>query len=432
MSAPQLDQSMRQSLVMGASMQLFLRVLQSTHTELTQIVNQALNANPTLEEAPPSSLSEGENRTPDFEATHRHDLLIDSLPQQLTLCAHLEQQALQSALPSKTEAAVLELIAHLDHRGFFTEAPESLGLQPALLHEALQVVQDLEPAGVGARDLRESLLLQLRREGLGEDALPVQLVRNHWEALIRHRYAEAAHAMGVSEQKAAAAAHHISRLNPDPGSDFARQESIINVPDITVQRQGDELIVALTNEMVPHLALSPQYREMLAEHADKQELRHYLSQRFREGRELIQAIEKRQSTILQTARAIVERQRLFFLRGPAHLAPLRMEDIAADTGLHVSTISRAVNGKFLRCEHGVYELRSFFGAALSAAEGESVSAGRIRARIRALIAAEDPRKPLSDAKLASLLEAEGFHIARRTIAKYRDQLKLLPASLRKQ
>lgn len=426
-----MEQGMSQSMVAGAAMQLYLRALQATHMELAQLVNHALNANPALEEVPPPPPDDQEGGAPDYEATRRHDLLMDSLPQPITLSDHLEEQVLRSALPGEVEAAALELIAHLDARGFFTDAPESLGLPPAVFKQALQAVQDLEPAGVGARDLRESLLLQLQREG-STGTLPEQLVRHHWEALIRHRYAEVARELGTTESAVADAAHHISRLNPDPGSNFAPVESYVMVPDVLVQRKGDELTVSLTGEMVPRLELSSQYREMLAEHADKPELRHYLSRCFREGRELIQAIEKRQSTILTISRAIVERQRPFFLQGPTRLRPLKMEDIATDTQLHVSTISRAVNGKFLRCDHGVYELRTFFSAALPSAEGDSVSAAHIQARIRALIAGENPRKPLSDAKLEALLAAEGTQVARRTIAKYRDQLHILPASMRKQ
>lgn len=425
-----MEQGMRQSMVAGASMQLYLRALQASHMELAHLVTQALNTNPALEEAPPLPAESEPAEAPDHEAARRHDFLMDNLAEQVTLSAHLEEQVLQSALPAELEAAALELIAHLDARGFFADDPAALGLPAPLLHKALRIVRDLEPAGVGARDLRESLLLQLERTG-DSDTLPALLLRDHWDALVRHRYADAARILGLTEQQVAAAAHHIARLNPDPGSDFARVENHIITPDIVVQRKGEELSVSLTGEMVPRLVLSPQYREMMAEQGDKPEVRHYLSRCFREGRELIQAIEKRQSTILSIATAIVQRQKVFFLRGAAHLSPLKMEDIAEDTGLHVSTISRAVNGKYLRCDHGVYELRSFFSAALPADSGEGVSAGHIRAKIKALIDAESPRKPLSDAKLEALLAADGIRVARRTIAKYRDQLHILPASLRK-
>ena len=235
----------------------------------------------------------------------------------------------------------------------------------------------------------------------------------------------------MNEEAISLAVHRISRLNPDPGSSFSAVEQPIGAPDVIVLRRGRDLSVNLTGEMVPNLALSAQYREMLAEQGDKAELRRYLSQCFREGRELIRAIEKRQETILAVARAIVERQRDFFLRGPSCMLPLRMEEIAEATQMHTSTVSRAVNGKYLRCDYGVYELRTFFTAALPTTSGESHTSVTVRAQIRALIDAENPASPLSDAALEKLLAQRGISVARRTIAKYRDQLRILPASLRK-
>ena len=189
--------------------------------------------------------------------------------------------------------------------------------------------------------------------------------------------------------------------------------------------------VQLTDANVPRLALSAEYREMMADHADKPEVRRYLSRCFSEGREFIRAIADRQSTILQVARAIVQHQPGFFHHGPAALAPLRMEQVAQDTGQHISTISRAVNGKYLKCHWGIFELRHFFTTALRSSDAQSISPEAVQARIREFIADEDTRHPLSDAKLEQLLAAEGIEIARRTIAKYRDILRIPPASQRK-
>jgi RNA polymerase sigma-54 factor len=172
-------------------------------------------------------------------------------------------------------------------------------------------------------------------------------------------------------------------------------------------------------------------RQFVADHADKPEVRRYLSRCFSDGREIIKAIADRQSTILQVARAIVQHQADFFHHGPAALAPLRMEQVAQDTGLHISTISRAVNGKYLKCHWGIFELRHFFTTALRSSDAQAISPEAVQARIRDLIADEDTRHPLSDAKLEQLLAAEGIEIARRTIAKYRDILRIPPASQRK-
>lgn len=428
--SPQLEQGIHQSMVMGTSMKLFLRTLQATQTELAQMATQALNSNPALEEEPPP-IQEESGSEPDFEATRRHDYMMETLPQHKTLREHLEEQVMQSALSRVLERDALALIARLDAHGFFAESPDSLRIPEVRLNQALRVVQDLEPAGVGAVDLRESLLLQLQREG-EQQSLAYRLVHDCWDDLTHHRFPQAARSLGVSENALSIAVHRISRLNPDPGSYFSTVEQPIGSPDVIVERQGSELSVALTGEMVPRLALSAQYREMLAEQGDKAELRRYLSQCFREGRELIRAIEKRQETILAVSRAIVLRQKDFFFRGPSFLRPLRMEEIAADTRMHISTVSRAVNGKYLRCEHGVYELRSFFTAALLSSDGtQGVSGAGVKAQLRALIDAENPAAPLSDAALQKLLAERGFNVARRTIAKYRDQLRILPASMRK-
>lgn len=444
-----LEQGMQQNMSLNSSMQLFLRTLQASLMELKALTNNALSANPVLEELPPPPAPETDDEEPhslDYAATERHELLMDSLPQQTTLIFHLEEQILQSALPSILEQDALQIIAHLDARGFLSDA-EALRdtMPPERYREALHVVQDLEPAGVGARNLQESLLLQLRR--LDEaDSLAYRLAKDEWENLINHRYAVAARSLGFSEKQIAAAAHRISRLNPDPGSGFSLAERCIIAPDVVVERIGEELNVFLTGEGVPRLALSSQYREMLTEQSDRSELRRYLSRCFSEGRDLIRALEKRQETILSVARSIVRFQKDFFFKGPQHLIPLKMEQVATDTSMHTSTVSRAVNGKFLRCEFGIFELRRFFSTSLSISETHreisgdeeknsavpsEISAAAVQSRIRYLVAHESPDKPLSDAKIEKLLSEEGICISRRTIAKYRDRMHILPTHLRK-
>ena len=429
MSSAGMQQSMKQSMVATAAMQQFMRALQATNMELHALATQAMATNPALEELPPAPAEDEESMPLDTAATLRHDYLMDTLTAAPSLTAHLEEQIHRSARPAREEQAALELVQHLDERGYFTEAPSAIaarhGWSASLLNKALQAVQDLDPAGVGAADLRESLMLQLQREG-EQDSLAMKLLSEHWSALVQHRYADAARALGESEPAVAGAARRIAQLNPDPGSAFSREPGTIIQPDVIVTSKGDELEVTLTHANIPRLALSAEYREMMAEQADKPEVRRYLSRCFSEGRELIKAIADRQQTILQVARAIVQHQRAFFLQGTAALVPLKMEQIADATGLHVSTISRAVNGKFLQCSFGVFELRHFFTSAL-----DGVSPEAVQARLRALIAEEDPRHPLSDARLEQLLAAEGINIARRTIAKYRDAIRILPAAQRR-
>lgn len=423
-----MQQGMQQNMAATAAVQMFMRALQANTTELSELATQAMAGNPVLEEAPRHESESAE--IPDYERTRRHAQFLESLTRQPTLAEHLEEQVRRSALPAATEASALALIPYLNHHGFFSEAPESiaheLGMKEKHFRRGLRALQELEPAGVGAADLRESLILQLRR--LGEHGgIPMQLLQHHWEELVHHRYAEAAQALEVEEEAVSIAARRIARLNPDPGSGFSRAELNIISPDVVVTEEEGELRVELTGDGIPQLALSADYREMMSEQAENPELRRYLSRCFREGRELIRAIADRQQTILTVAQAIVARQKAFFRRGAEHQVSLKMETIAADTGVSVSTISRAVRGKYLKCSFGVFELRSFFSAAL----GGDASAAGVQARIRELVAAEDPAHPLSDAALETALRQEGISLARRTIAKYREQLKILPASLRR-
>ena len=428
---------MKQSMVATATMQQFMRALQATNMELRTLAAQAMAANPALEELPPREPEEdtAEYTAPDTAAARRHDYLLDSLTEAPSLAEHLDEQIRRSALSAKVESAALLLVQNLDEHGYFCETPAAIASRenwsPQLLGKALQVVQDLDPAGVGAADLRESLILQLRREG-EEHSLAMQLLETRWHDLVQHRYSEAAQALGVPEPAVAGAARRIAQLNPDPGRDFQHDTNAAVTPDLIVSINEDGIPeIALTEANIPRLTLSAEYREMMAEQADKPEVRRYLSRCFSEGRELIKAIADRQKTILLVASEIVQRQRAFFLHGPAALAPLRMDQVAEATGLHISTISRAVNGKFLQCSQGIFELRHFFTTALPAGNTGSISPEAAQARIRDLIAAEDPRHPLSDAALEQKLGDEGITIARRTIAKYRDLLRILPASQRR-
>ena len=435
----EMRQGMGQDMVATASMQLFMRALQATNMELRRMAAQAMTANPALEELGPKEGADDDadaQGAVDRDATRRHSEFMDALEAEETLVSHLEEELRQSGLPEAVEAAALTLVQYLDAHGMFDEAPAEIavreGFSDAVCREALRAVQELDPAGVGAVDLRDSLLIQLRRAGEADDALAVRVLREQWEALVRHRYADAARALGVSEDEVQAAAHRISRLNPDPGSGFAQTERHVIEPDVVVEAdEGGRYAARLTGENIPQLELSAEYREMMAEQADKPEVRQYLSRCFKEGRELIRAIAERQATILKVAQAVAERQQEFFRRGRAALLPMRMEDVAADTGLSVSTVSRAVSGKYLRCSHGVYALRGFFAAALPAGDDAAVSADAVQQRILCLVQGEDPAHPLSDAALEAALAEQGITVARRTVAKYREKLKILPTNLRR-
>lgn len=415
-------------MVATPAMQLAMRALQANQTELQELIAEALAANPALEELRPEPPNDDE------QETRYRDFAMESLSSTQTLAESLEEQIRHSGLPDAVKEAALAIIPWLNHHGFFSEHPaavqQQLELNDKIFQQARRAIRDAEPAGVGAQDLRESLIFQLKRKGESQ-GLPMRLLRDFWDDLVKHRYAHIAKVLDIEEEAAELAAGRIARLNPDPGSAFSRAELNIISPDILVEQDGAELKVSLTHEANPQLALSAEYRDMMAEHADKPEVRQYLSRCFREGRDFIRALGDRYATLLQVAQAIATRQKAFFLNKHAALAPLKMEDIATDTGLHVSTVSRAVRSKYLKCTRGVFELRFFFSTAVGNNAEQEHSANEIKQILQNLIEAEDPAHPYSDARLEQLLLQQNISVARRTIAKYREQLKILPASLRK-
>lgn len=436
MSSARMEQGMRQSMIATAQMQMYMRALAANRTELEQMVSEAIATNPVLEEDRRRELAPQESSGTEYAlATERHERFLHSITAEESLSEHLAKQIQQSGLGADVEHVALYLVDNLNDKGYFDEAPllltREIGIAPDVAQQAILAIQDLEPAGVGALDLQESLLLQL--EHLGEaKGIAHELIKEHWDCLITHRYGDAAKHMELEEEAIIGAARRISKLNPDPGSAFCSTDRHIITADVIVERDGTQLSVRLNQEGTPQLSLSADYRSMMAEKAENAELRRYLSKCFREGRDLIRAIEQRQQSVLEVSRALVVRQQAFFLEGPHAIAPMKMEQLAQDTDMHISTISRAVRNKYLRCEHGLFELRSFFTTGLSQSAGEGdIAAGAVQSRIRALIESEDKKKPLSDSKLEKALAAEGIQIARRTIAKYREQMKILPASLRK-
>ena len=462
MSEVSLQHGMTRQMVAGLSMQTGMQILQASSLELKQLIRQALETNPLLEDVPdasPEALADepsgdlddvrddgwneftAEGR-PSAEAAARRDFMYESVVAPESLKSHLMDQAVHSALTGRTREALLLLIDSLDDRGFLTESPEELEERECFsmkdMGEALAVLRGMDPPGVGARDLRDSLLIQLEQRGL-KRSLAFRLVKRCWRELAAHKYEEAALLLDAEPEEVAAALEVVRSLTPDPGCAYAPGGNPHILPDVVVEESASgELEVTLTSEYLPKLSMNEQYMEMMAEGSGNRDLRQYLRKAFRDGQELMRALDMRQETILKLARAIVRKQESFFRAGPSHLKAMGMEEIADELGVHVSTVSRACRDKYLLCKWGMRELRSFFsaggsagGEAASGAGENSVASGAVQELMRALIAAENPAKPLSDARLAAALQEKGVNIARRTVAKYREQMKILPASLRK-
>ena len=302
---------------------------------------------------------------------------------------------------------------------------------PPEAERMLRVIQGLEPPGVGARTLQECLALQLHEAGLA-GTLAERLVREAFDEVLAHRWAELGRRFGVPATDVQTAADALARLNPKPGLAFAARAAEYVIPDLIVEKVEGRYLVFVNDGHLPRLRLSRSYQDVARDRRRLDgESKEFITSRLSAAQWLIQAIEQRRQTMLKVMHFIVDRQRDYFDRGIQFLRPLTLREVAEAVGIHESTVSRVTNEKFAQTPRGVLPLRFFFSSALKSAEGEDLSARGIKATIEQLIAAEDPKHPLTDQALAEHLERDGVQIARRTVAKYREQLGVLPARLRK-
>jgi RNA polymerase sigma-54 factor len=296
---------------------------------------------------------------------------------------------------------------------------------------ALSVVQGFDPPGVAARDITECLRLQLRHLGL-EGSVTDGIVRDHLKQLQSHQYAEIARHTGLTLEEVAHHVEIIRRLDPKPGLRYSPEKSSYIVPDVFILKEGEEYKVALNDDGLPKLRISPTYRRMLDEkQPGSEETRNYVKEKLRSALWLLKSVDQRQRTIYKVAESIVRHQRGFLDHGISHLRPLVLRDVAADIGMHESTVSRVVANKYMHTPRGVYEMRFFFHSGITSSLGEAVSSVTIKDKIRRMIEAEDTAHPLSDSRIAELLGQEGLPLARRTVAKYREELRIPPSNLRK-
>jgi RNA polymerase sigma-54 factor len=297
--------------------------------------------------------------------------------------------------------------------------------------EMLTTIQNLDPPGVGARDLRECLMLQLKEAGL-EHSVPYRLVRDCFDELINHRWSEISKRFGISPSDVQKAADEIQKLDPKPGIKYSDLSDNYIIPDLIVEKIDQKYHVFLNDANLPRLKLSKTYQEIAR---DKKkfdgENKEFISNKLNSANWMIQAIEQRRQTMLKVMNYIVDRQRDFFEKGVQFLKPLTLREVAEVINMHESTVSRVTNEKFVQTPRGVLPLKFFFSSGLSTTAGEDVSARGIKAQIQKLVADEDARHPLTDQAIVNILKQNGVQIARRTVAKYRDQLGVLSARMRK-
>ena len=317
------------------------------------------------------------------------------------------------------------LVASIDEIAAMGKWPETE------VERVLAVVQELDPIGVAARNLQECLLLQLRHLGLENTPTEV-IVRDHIALLQKHQLPELARCLDMSIDEVKQHIDIIRRLDPKPGNRHNPTKSQYVIPDVYIVKVEDEYVAMLNDEGMPQLRISPTYRRMLDKNSkNSDETRSYVKDKFRSALWLIKSVDQRQKTIHKVATSIINFQREFLDQGIEHLRPLVLRDVANDIGMHESTVSRVVNNKYIHTPQGVFEMKYFFHSGIHSSFGESVSSVTIKQRIRKIIENEDSQKPLSDSRIVSMLQEEGLILARRTIAKYREELKIPTSSQRK-
>ena len=292
------------------------------------------------------------------------------------------------------------------------------------------LLQSFDPVGVAAQDVRECLLIELQKLGKSH-SLEYRVVDRFLDELARKHYPLIARKLSVSPEQITAAAEFIATLNPKPGSSFSSSSNQFITPDISVNRDGEDYLVVIHNDNVPHLRISNTYKDMMSGGEISPEVKDYIMGKIRAGKFLIRCIQQRQETIRSIAEEIVKRQRDFLDKGVAHLHPMNMAQVAEVVGVHETTVSRAIAGKYIATPRGVFEMKYFFKSGYETETGAAMSNTSVKQEVLRLVKAEDPRTPLSDDKIVKKLSDQGIKIARRTVAKYRDELDILPSHLRR-
>jgi len=359
---------------------------------------------------------------------------MDSLVSVPSLQEHLMQQAEMADLPDETLEALRHLIGSIDERGFLTQNPADAALQSGLclaaIQEALQALRTFDPPGIGSESLEECLLAQLNSKDRGS-SLAARIVRDHFPLLARRRIPELARKLGANPDDIQLAIEEIGKLDPAPGRKFSEDTNRVVEPDVTVFKDDDEWKIVLNSDYIPRLRISNTYREMIAKGTLSKSERDYLRERMRSGKFLIDSIEQRQRTIERITREILKAQMDFFEQGVSRLKPLTMTQVADIVGVHETTVSRAIANKYIKTPHGVFEFKYFFTTGYQAESGDAVSNTSVKELIADLITVEDKSSPLSDQALVGKLQDKGLNIARRTVAKYREELGILPSNLRR-
>lgn len=443
-----LNLTMKQTQTLSPQMVQAMKILQMGAQELLEYVEEAMQENPVLEATEPSSQQADEysllrkqlewldksDRREGYSRQQEDDGESDPLSnyggaegEEENLYHYVLSQLQALDLPQGLMAAARCLVESLNGNGYLDEPLIELAqeFQAPLcqMERALQVVQSLEPAGIGARNLSECLCLQLDRHEAGTP-LARRIATEQLDALSKSRYNLIAKELNAPLEQVRAACELIRSLNPKPGTGFAGRERVSYItPDLFVLAFPDHFELVTNHYFFPNIRLSSYYRSLLSETQDT-EVKEYLTDKIRQAKWVVKSVEQRRSTLMSCAECILESQEEFFRRGPGHLVPMCLSDIAAKLGVHESTVSRAIKDKYIQCNHGVYPLNYFLSRGLGHCEGGDAAAtpDAAKALLKRLVSEEDRKKPLSDQKLCQIMGERGCPLSRRTVAKYRDEL----------
>lgn len=367
-------------------------------------------------------------------AEEKRQFFMDSITREESLQEHLMEQLSMAALADYDHQICELLIGSIDNDGYLTmpleELAATVGFDLKHMNNMLGLVQEFDPIGVGARDLRECLLIQLKRLGRSQGR-EAELVRDHLEDLGSRRYPQIARALKIPVEEVQALAHFIGTLEPRPGRAFSSESTTYVLPEIAVKKVDGEYTVVLNEEHIPHLRISSHYRKLMEDQDTKREVKSYIRERIRSGMFLMKSIDQRQQTIHRIASDVVQTQKEFLDHGIGSLKPLTMAEVANRLGIHETTVSRAIANKYMTTPRGTFEMKYFFTPGYTTDSGESVSNKTIKDTILRFVQEENPEKPLSDQAIAEMLKEQGVKVARRTVAKYREELRILPSNLRK-
>ncbi len=474
-----LSLKLTQKLIMTPSLQQAIKLLQLNRLELQDVLTQELVENPVLEETAvepptePGAAEQPEAESPPVEKTEPEvkedsfsEIDMDSYFQEYldpaigprtfqgmsevrelpsyenflqkppNLTDHLQWQLGVSQSDESLREAAEAVIGNLNEDGMLMASDDELqtmgGYGLETVARAIDLVQSFDPAGVAARNLKECLLLQLKAvDALGTEVEVI--VRDHLDLLQKRRYKEIATVLDCSLEEVGRYLDIIRQLDPRPGLKYNNVNSQYVVPDIHVVKVDDEYVVLLNEDGLPRLKLSPYYRKMLEKGKENSaDTKNYIRDKFRSALWLIKSLEQRQRTIYKVAQSVVKHQRAFLDHGIHHMKPLVLRDVAEDIQMHESTVSRVVSNKYMHTPRGVFEMRYFFHSGISSDGGSDVSSLSVKGKIKDFVSGENAEKPLSDSAIVKLLKQEGLEIARRTVAKYREEMKIPSSTHRRQ